>query len=281
MQPFRHILVGTDFGPSSARAVYLAAELARARAAKLTLVHVLEPHTAEPEVLIPLTSEAIPGEWRRAAQERLVSFAREQGVTEPYETAVRFGEPWKAIVGEAEGTDVDLVVLGTHGRRGPARLLLGSVAERVVRECPCPVLTVHPAGTDQAARREIAEQLATRAHDSTVIKIDSARSPVGAQGQKYLASGVRVSMRMWEREAIGDAPESERDYEVVGYVLGGEAELHIEGQMVRLEPGDSYVVPRKARHRYRILAPFTAIEATSPPAEVHGRDELRLARARG
>jgi quercetin dioxygenase-like cupin family protein len=143
------------------------------------------------------------------------------------------------------------------------------------------VLTVHEALTDRAARRESAEQLAVRPHDSTVVKVDSTRSPVGAAGQKYLASGTRVSMRMWEREAIGVAPETERDYEVVGYVLGGEAELHIEGQMVRLEPGDSYVVPRHARHRYRILAPFTAIEATSPPAEVHGRDELRAARARG
>jgi quercetin dioxygenase-like cupin family protein len=109
--------------------------------------------------------------------------------------------------------------------------------------------------------------------DSSVVKLDSSHSPIGPQGQKYLASGVRVSMRLWEHEAIGDTPESERDYEVVGYVIAGQAELHVEGQMVRLQPGDSYVVPRHARHHYRIVTPFTAVEATSPPSAVHGRDE--------
>ena len=55
-------------------------------------------------------------------------------------------------------------------------------------------------------------------------------------------------------------------------MLRGRAELHIEGQLVILRPGDSYVVPRGARHHYSILEPFTAVEATSPPAHVHGRD---------
>jgi uncharacterized protein (DUF2267 family)/quercetin dioxygenase-like cupin family protein len=110
-------------------------------------------------------------------------------------------------------------------------------------------------------------------HDSTVVKIDASRSPRGAEGEKYLASGVRVSMRLWEEEPVGDTPTSERDYETVGYVISGRAELHVEGQVVRLEPGHSYVVPRGARHHYRILESFTAVEATSPPAQVHGRDE--------
>jgi quercetin dioxygenase-like cupin family protein len=109
--------------------------------------------------------------------------------------------------------------------------------------------------------------------DTTVIKIDSSRSPRGPSGQKYLASGTRVSMRLWEEEPNATLVETTRDYEVVGYVLRGHAELHIEHQMVTLAPGDSYVVPRGARHSYRILESFSAIEATSPPAEVHGRDE--------
>jgi quercetin dioxygenase-like cupin family protein len=65
----------------------------------------------------------------------------------------------------------------------------------------------------------------------------------------------------------------ERDYETVGYVVSGRAELHSEGQTVVLAPGDSWVVPRHARHSYQILEPFTAVEATHPPAQVHGRDE--------
>ena len=81
-------------------------------------------------------------------------------------------------------------------------------------------------------------------------------------------------MRLWEREAGGRHKEdSRREYETVGYVISGRAELHIEGQMVKLEPGDSWVVPEGAEHQYRIQEPFIAVEATSPPARVHGRDE--------
>ena len=110
--------------------------------------------------------------------------------------------------------------------------------------------------------------------DTSVIKVCSGRSPRGAMGQKYLASGVRVSMRIWEREPPGEAgPATVRDYETVGYVIEGKAELHLEGQMVMLERGDSWTVPRGASHAYRVLEPFTAVEATSPPAGVHGRDE--------
>jgi len=93
-------------------------------------------------------------------------------------------------------------------------------------------------------------------------------------GQKYLASGVHISMRIWEElpAAPAKAP-TQRDYETVGYVIKGRAELQLEGQMVLLEPGDSWVVPKGSNHCYTILEPFTAVEATAPPAQVHGRDE--------
>ena len=110
--------------------------------------------------------------------------------------------------------------------------------------------------------------------DTTVKKINSDYSPQGEMGQKYLAAGKSLSMRLWENEQPGDPyPEVKRDYETVGYVVSGRSELHLEGQMVLLEPGDSWVVPKGAAHRYKILEPFTAVEATSPPAEVKGRDE--------
>ena len=113
--------------------------------------------------------------------------------------------------------------------------------------------------------------------NTTVTKIDSKHSPRGPDGERYLASGVRVSMRLWDAEKPGEQAESSRRYEVVGYVLKGRAELHIEGQLVLLGPGDSYVVPRGARHHYRILEAFSTVEATSPPAHVHGRDEASAA----
>ena len=110
--------------------------------------------------------------------------------------------------------------------------------------------------------------------DSTVKKIDSHHSPNGEMGQKYLALGKAVSMRLWEDLQPGTPRESRaRDYETVGYAIKGRAQLDIEGQTILLEPGDSWVVPKGSRHSFVILEPFTAVEATAPPAEVHGRDE--------
>jgi quercetin dioxygenase-like cupin family protein len=110
--------------------------------------------------------------------------------------------------------------------------------------------------------------------DTSVTKVESKHSPRGEQGQKYLAAGVHVGMRLWEDEQPGEPkPVAVRDYETVGYVIGGRAELHIEGQMVLLGPGDSWVVPKGSSHTYKILEPFTAVEATSPPAFAHGRDQ--------
>lgn len=112
--------------------------------------------------------------------------------------------------------------------------------------------------------------------DTTVKKVHSADSPKGDMGQTYLVSGKRVSMRLWEQEPVDNRKdESVRDYETVGYVINGRAELVLEGQTIRLEPGDSWLVPAGARHAYKILEPFTAVEATAPPSQVHGRDEPR------
>ncbi len=110
--------------------------------------------------------------------------------------------------------------------------------------------------------------------DSSITKVDSSHSPKGAMGQKYLASGTDLGLRLWENESPGDPkPPTERGYETVGYVLKGRAELHSEGQVVKLAPGDSWVVPKGASHTYKILESFSALEATSPPAHAHGRDE--------
>jgi len=108
--------------------------------------------------------------------------------------------------------------------------------------------------------------------DTTIKKVQAETAPRGEGGQRYLVSGKRLSMRLWRDEAPGAAkPATRRDY--VGFVIGGRAELEIEGQTIRLEPGDCWLVPSAAEHSYRILEPFTAVEATAPPAQVHGRDQ--------
>jgi quercetin dioxygenase-like cupin family protein len=110
--------------------------------------------------------------------------------------------------------------------------------------------------------------------DTTVKKVSSATSPKGEMGQIHLTSGKRVAMRLWRDEPPqADKPAAKRDYETVGYVIAGRAELTLEGQTLRLEPGDAWLVPAGAEHAYRILEPFTAVEATAPPAQVHGRDQ--------
>ncbi|MEZ4616066.1 MAG: cupin domain-containing protein [Caldilineaceae bacterium] len=111
--------------------------------------------------------------------------------------------------------------------------------------------------------------------DTTVTKIDSAHSPQGEMGQRYLASGVGVAMRLWQAtKSDQELTLHARDYETVGYVIDGRATLHTEGQSVILEPGDSWVVPKGAHHRYEISEPFTAVEATHPPAHVDARDKV-------
>ena len=111
--------------------------------------------------------------------------------------------------------------------------------------------------------------------DTTVKKVSSATSPKGEMGQIYLTSGKQVAMRLWRDEPPqANKPATKRDYETIGYVIAGRAELTLEGQTLRLEPGDSWLVPAGAEHAYRILEPFTAVEATAPPAQVHGRDEI-------
>ena len=109
--------------------------------------------------------------------------------------------------------------------------------------------------------------------DKTVIKVDSTHSPVGPDGQKYLAGSKNLGMRLWQDEPPTKGKEpTARDYETVGYVVKGKAELTVEGQTVTLSPGDSWVVPKGALHSYTILEALTSVEVTHPPAQVGGRD---------
>src|SRR5512140_3394061 len=109
--------------------------------------------------------------------------------------------------------------------------------------------------------------------DTTIKKVEAASSPRGEMGQRYLVAGKRVSMRLWDLEPGSEFKHStSRDYETVGYVISGNAKLELEGQTLLLKEGDCWLVPPGAAHQYTITDHFKAIEATSPPAEVNGRD---------
>eukprot|EP01118_Nematostelium_gracile_P005509 TRINITY_DN1747_c0_g1_i1.p1 TRINITY_DN1747_c0_g1~~TRINITY_DN1747_c0_g1_i1.p1 ORF type:complete len:131 (+),score=31.02 TRINITY_DN1747_c0_g1_i1:47-394(+) len=110
--------------------------------------------------------------------------------------------------------------------------------------------------------------------DGSIIKCSSRDAPIGEMGQKYLACGKNVSMRLWENEKpSSDQTMTSRPYEVVGFVISGKAELWFENdQKILLSAGDSWVVPKGSKHCYKILETFTAVEATNPPAEFKNRD---------
>ena len=107
--------------------------------------------------------------------------------------------------------------------------------------------------------------------ETTTGKINVNTAEEGEMGQTKLAAGEKVAMRMWKAEDPTDGKETvSRDYETVGFVISGRAELQLDGQIVALSEGDSWVVPMGAEHTYRIIESFTAVEATSPPAREHG-----------
>jgi len=95
----------------------------------------------------------------------------------------------------------------------------------------------------------------------------------GGMGQQYLATGKQVALRRWEANTCEYGEMHSRDYETVGYVVSGFVELDLDGESVKCKAGDSWMVPEGAPHRYRILEPLVAIEATSPPAQFGNRDE--------
>ena len=98
----------------------------------------------------------------------------------------------------------------------------------------------------------------------TISKISTEDAKTGPDGDLLLAGGAHMSMRLWKDEAPQEKAPHRSSYETLGYVMGGRAELTIEGQSVMLKPGDSYLVPANAEHGYRILEAFTALETISP-----------------
>jgi nucleotide-binding universal stress UspA family protein len=140
---FTKIMCPIDFSACSREALRVAAELAQDGSAELVLVHVREPSiwsTSE----APIAPEVIrdTSDAEQAELESWKATAKQLGARE---VAVRFliGVAWDAIVALAKDDPaIDLVVMGTHGRTGIKRVLLGSVAEKVVRHAPCPVLVV-------------------------------------------------------------------------------------------------------------------------------------------
>jgi nucleotide-binding universal stress UspA family protein len=145
MADVHRILLATDFSPGSARARAFASMLARRLGAELVVAHVSEPLAIVPGS--DLAAEEVAQTEREL--DRVVGELKREGVAA--RGTVVPGEPATEIVALAEREHADLIVLGTHGRSGLAHVLLGSVAERVLRRARCPVLAVPHEGRAEAA----------------------------------------------------------------------------------------------------------------------------------
>jgi nucleotide-binding universal stress UspA family protein len=136
------ILVPHDFSETAEHALSYAIGLAHKLGAAITLVHAFDtPSYGYPDAF--LASHDVAAQFEQVAVEALEKIAarvREQGLK--VDTVVWRGAPWVEIAALAEQIRADVIVMGTHGRRGVAHALLGSVAEKVVRIAPCPVMTV-------------------------------------------------------------------------------------------------------------------------------------------
>ena len=145
----RNVLVPTDFSETSDAALHYATEMALTLGARLYLMYVPGKTGEHFEANYPL------GQFETATRERLSSFLTKEQLERLHpEYALRVGAPAEEIVRYAELCDIDLIIMGTHGRSGIAHVLLGSVAEQVVRVAPCPVLLVRapkPAAVLQGA----------------------------------------------------------------------------------------------------------------------------------
>ena len=154
--PFTHILVPTDLSDPANHALRYALEEATLHRAAVTLLHVLSSHddtdvyyvTGSPQSTsqgsfdpAPPQPTVVRSDPNEEARTRLQDLLR--GVFHgPWDVEVGIGHPADTIVRVAQERGADLIVMGTHGRTGLQHALLGSVAEKVVRLAPCPVLTV-------------------------------------------------------------------------------------------------------------------------------------------
>lgn len=139
----KNILCPVDYSVYSEKALNYAIELAERYGAKLYLIHVLDIRVYDMNDPELYSTAMIDEETMEKMKERLSKCVREDAKSKiPVEALIIQGVPFVEIIKAAKEYKVDLIVIGTHGRTGISHAIMGSVAEKVVRKSPCPVLTV-------------------------------------------------------------------------------------------------------------------------------------------
>jgi nucleotide-binding universal stress UspA family protein len=153
MMTVKRILVPTDFSEASDAALTYGIGVAQAFGAQLYLLHVPGETGVNFEADFPMV------QFENATRERLETLVSKEEATKLRpEYVLRLGAPSEQIVRYAADRDIDLIVMGTHGRGGVAHMVMGSVAEKVVRTAPCPVLTVRQSRQPVVVRQEAIAQ---------------------------------------------------------------------------------------------------------------------------
>ena len=151
---FKNILFATDFSSTTRLALPYVVEIARRSGGTIHAVHVIQPD------IYPLVP---PSEWPKIAQEEREFREEKRNQLEeelqalPHEFLFPTGNVWENVANIIEDKNIDLVILGTHGRTGIGKVLVGSVAETIFRQATCPVLTVGPAVSSKASHDPAAE----------------------------------------------------------------------------------------------------------------------------
>jgi nucleotide-binding universal stress UspA family protein len=152
MMPIKTILVPTDFGEPGRSALAYAVDLAQSVGAKVVLLHAFElPIMGFPDGVVVATADMatrIVTAAQKALDDAVAPYRKEKVEIQSLLTQ---GDPREVVLAVAKETSADLIVMGTHGRKGIARALIGSVTESVVRTSPVPVLTVHGKADRRAA----------------------------------------------------------------------------------------------------------------------------------
>jgi len=139
----QNIVLATDFSDASQAAVAFAAAIAKTYQGRVYAVHVIVPevYTYTPPETLPQVEETL----QRWAEERMRALMGSEQLRDvPHEGMVRHGEIWDGLEQVISQHNADVIVTGTRGRRGLRKLIMGSVAEEILRVSPVPVLTVHP-----------------------------------------------------------------------------------------------------------------------------------------
>jgi nucleotide-binding universal stress UspA family protein len=266
----KNILFATDFSASSELALPYVKALARHYGATVFLGHV---YHGEPLYEIPL--DPLPPEFeqrRQMAEHRMNTFLQVHdfgGV--PYHTVMRAGEVWPALASMIEENHIDLIVISTHGREGLKKLVLGSVAEEVLRLAPCPVLSVGP---------HISFDRGTVAGEFRHIVFATNFSPASEHALTYALSLGReakahISLLHVVEEASTDAPmpypeaELESTQQRLRAMVPADAELWCEPEVIVETGVPADAILELARNRAADLIVMGVHRSRTPHASAH------------